>query len=80
MVDHDTRSVWSQPWGMSIIGRLKGTALTLSPVSIVSWGTWHAEQPETTVLGDDHGRRRFGAVVGRNDFVIGVPLGEFAAA
>ena len=78
--DHDTRSVRSQPWGTSIIGPPKGTALTLIPASIVPWGTWHAEHPETTMLGNDLGRRRFGAVMGRNDFVFGVSLGKFTAA
>jgi len=33
--DHTTGSVWSQVWGQSISGPLKGTTLELIPASIV---------------------------------------------
>ena len=45
--DHDTESVWSQPWGSAIRGPLEGTALTLIPASIVPWPTWLDEHPDT---------------------------------
>ena len=35
--DHQTQSVWSQVWGQSIAGQLKGTTLELIPASIVPW-------------------------------------------
>ena len=49
--DHNTRSVWSQPWGTAIAGLLEGVALT--PSSVSPWSTWLAEHPETTLVADD---------------------------
>ena len=79
--DHETRSVWAQPWGMAIDGPLQGTALDLIPASIVSWKSWFAEHPDTLVLtGADRG-----IIVGANKrfsdrYVIGVTLGDHAKA
>ena len=35
--DHKTASVWSQPWGMVILGDLKGTQLTQIPYEFTTW-------------------------------------------
>ncbi len=78
--DHDTESVWSQPWGSAIYGPLEGTALTLIPASIVPWPTWLDEHPDTTVLNNDLNPRRGSTSSIRDNFVIGVALEEFAAA
>ena len=32
--DHETNSIWSQPWGMAISGPLKGTRLDVFPFSL----------------------------------------------
>ena len=77
--DHETRSVWAQPWGMAIDGPLWGTALDLIPASIVSWKSWLSEHPDTLVLtGADRG-----IIVGANKrfsdrYVIGITLGDHA--
>ncbi|MCH8207041.1 MAG: DUF3179 domain-containing protein [Chloroflexi bacterium] len=92
--DHGTESIWSQPWGTAIAGPLEGTALTLIPASIVPWSTWINEHPETTVVANDLDMPRLDILSGieyfegvaprdssqRDDFVIGVALGESAAA
>ena len=78
--DHETDSIWSQPWGMAIDGPLKGVTLDLIPAGIVPWSTWLEEHPETEVLKVGGGlfgpaRERF-----REGYVIGVTLGEHATA
>ena len=78
--DHDTESIWSQPWGSAIHGPLEGTALTLIPASIIPWRTWLDEHPDTTVLNNDLDLRRGMASPIRDDFVIGVALAESATA
>ena len=77
--DHGTESIWSQPWGRAITGQMKDTALKLIPASIVPWSTWLSGNPDTTVLADELDRR-YRIVRGRDDFVIGVSLGDSAVA
>ncbi len=50
--DHDTNSIWSQPWGRAIRGELKGIELFLLPSELTTWGSWKAEHPDT--LGSMH--------------------------
>ena len=76
--DHETDSIWSQPWGMAISGQLEGTELELIPAGIVPWGTWLADHPDSLVL-KVAVTGLFGAPF-RNAFVIGVTLGEQAKA
>ena len=78
--DHETESVWSQPWGSAIAGPLEGTALALLPASVVPWSTWLANHPDTTVLDEQQGRSSPVTSRPRDDFVIGVALGDFAKA
>lgn len=78
--DHSTRSVWSQPWGTSIAGPLRGEALTLIPASIVPWKTWLEENPDTTLMANDLDIRGLGSAEFRDDFVIGVALQDSATA
>ena len=73
--DHETDSVWSQPWGRAIRGPLEGTRLNLIPAGIVPWATWLREHPDTLLL-DNGGRGQ----AFRPDYVIGVTLGEYAKA
>ena len=78
--DHETSSIWSQPWGLAIDGSLKGTRLEVIPASVLPWVTWLSEHPETLLLqtagrGFAVPRERF-----RESYVIGVALGEHAKA
>ncbi len=82
--DHETGSIWSQPWGMSIGGELEGTRLSLIPAAIVPWGTWLADHPDTLVL-DAQSDAQSGRFAPRrerftSDYVIGIALGEHAKA
>ncbi len=78
--DHETGSVWSQPWGLAIDGAIAGTRLTLIPAGIMPWEAWLTDHPDTLVL--DAGRGFFGARQKKfsSDFVIGIALGEAAKA
>ena len=78
--DHETRSVWSQPWGTAIDGPLEGTQLDQIPAEIMPWDAWLNDHPDTLVLslGDSllrHMTESFSA-----DFIVGIALGEDAKA
>ena len=78
--DHETRSIWSQSWGLALDGPLKGTRLNMIPANMVPWATWLEDHPETLIL--DIGLQGFGA--SRKgfsaDYVIGITLGKYAKA
>ena len=75
--DHETDSIWSQPWGRAIRGPLRGVELFLLPSQLTTWGSWLAEHPETAAMTTGVGgglfdiRQRFNP-----DFVIGLILAE----
>ncbi len=78
--DHETESVWSQPWGAAIVGPLKGTRLKMIPANIMPWATWLAEHPESALPDLDRlGFRRARESFSEN-YVIGINLGEHAKA
>lgn len=74
--DHDTESIWSQPWGRAIQGELKGTALFILPTQITTWGSWKMQHPETLIMTDDielmpNLRQTF-----QPEFIIGITIAE----
>jgi hypothetical protein len=75
--DHETQSIWTQPWGRALEGPLKGTQLKLLPFSLVPWGTWVEEHPDTVIL-DEPGF--YSQQPPSDDFVLGVAFGEVARA
>ena len=75
--DHETESIWSQPWGRALTGPLKGTQLKLLPYNLVPWGSWKANHPNTLALVVDEYARR---VTPRDNFVLGVAIGDVARA
>ena len=78
--DHETRSVWSQPWGRAIEGELKGVELFLLPFQLTTWNSWKNAYPETLVMiniVDRIGPRRQEF---SDDFVIGLLLEQLAKA
>ena len=77
--DHGTESIWSQPWGMAIDGELKGARLKIISTSLVPWGTWLADHPDTLVLETDKVPFKY-AQEFNDDFVVGISLGEHARA
>ncbi len=48
--DHSTNSIWSQPWGRTIRGELKGTELFLLPSQLTTWGQWKQQHPESLAM------------------------------
>ena len=73
--DHQTSSIWTQPWGQALAGELKGTQLQILPFSLVPWATWKAEHPDTLALLPD---RIYGIQPASDGFVVGVALGDDA--
>ncbi len=80
--DHESGSVWSQPWGAAIQGELAGTRLDLIPVGIEPFSSWVARHPETQVLAVEGSARIgvFESTGGTDFFVIGVTAGTDASA
>jgi hypothetical protein len=72
--DHETGSVWSQVWGQAIAGPLKGTTLNLIPASIVPWGTWKSEHPDTLAMITDKSGRFSRTEQPRDSWVIGIVI------
>lgn len=77
--DHETESIWSQPWGRAIEGFYKGTELFLLPSQITTWGNWKAEHPDSLAMINDVNRIGFRQRFDR-DFVIGLLLADEAKA
>ena len=75
--DHESGSVWSQPWGRAIQGPLRGVELFLLPSQLTTWGSWVAEHPETAAMINDVGDGIFDRRQTINpNFVIGLILAE----
>ena len=79
--DHETQSIWSQPWGKAISGPLEGSALELVPASLAPWSTWLAEHPGSRVLTGRSVRDiDYPGEGSRDFFVAGVAIRDHAAA
>jgi hypothetical protein len=72
--DHETESIWSQPWGRAIKGELKGVQLDLLPFQLTTWASWKADHPDTLVMINDLDRLRDDRQGFSKDFVIGLIL------
>ncbi len=76
--DHETESIWSQPWGAAIDGPSLGTTLKVLPFQLVTFDSWVAEHPETRVLIDERADLQFVGQIPIDRFVIGVVFGQEA--
>ncbi len=50
LFDHDTGSVWSQPFGEAILGPRTGAVMELLPSQMTTWGAWRELHPDTWAL------------------------------
>ena len=81
--DHETLSIWSQPWGRAIHGELEGVQLNLLPFQLTTWGRWKEAYPHTLIMTNMTAElqqmtiRRQGF---QPDFVIGLVFGEHSKA
>jgi hypothetical protein len=66
MYDHQTESLWSQFVGLALTGPDKGTRLATVPALNTTWAEWKAEHPDTQVLSEDQGHKKFS--YGRNPY------------
>lgn len=78
--DHETHSLWSQPWGRAIIGKLKGIQLELLPFQLTTWSSWREQHPETLAMVTDQNRLLWHRQSFNPDFVIGLVFAERAKA
>jgi hypothetical protein len=79
--DHETGSVWSQPWGRSIEGEYRGVELFLLPSEVTTWSNWKEAHPKSLAMINDVDRLSFGARQGFNpNFVLGLLLSGEAKA
>lgn len=78
--DHQTKSIWTQPVGEALQGKLSGTRLELLPSRVTTFADWVESHPQSFVMINDvHklGDRRQGF---SENFVIGVILQDEARA
>ncbi len=78
--DHETQSIWSQPWGRAIRGTYKGVELFLLPSQVTSWESWRTEHPDTLAMINDMQRLGSRRQTFSPDFVIGLLLAGEAKA
>ena len=78
--DHETESIWSQPWGRAIQGPLQGVELFLLPSQVTTWAAWRTENPQTLVMINDFDRLSNLRQTFDENFVIGVTLADQAKA
>ena len=79
--DHETNSIWSQPWGRALEGELRGVELFLLPSEVTTWANWKAAHPDSLAMINDVERLSLGRRQGFNpDFVLGLLLSGEAKA
>ena len=78
--DHTTGSIWSQPIGRALVGELRGAALTQIPSTLDTWAGFSTRHPETMVLANGLNSPRLILATPRENWVIGLVLGEASAA
>ncbi len=78
--DHTTGSIWSQPIGRALVGELRGAALTQIPSTLDTWAGFRARHPDALVLSNGLSGPRLVLATPRENWVIGLALGDAAAA
>ena len=74
--DHETRSIWSQPWGRALKGNYKGVQLNLLPFQLTTWERWKETYPHTQVMVNDTEYLVISRQGFQPEFVIGLVLGS----
>ena len=78
--DHGAGAIWSQPTGQAIAGPLAGVKLTLMPSQLTTWGQWRVAHPDTRVLATTVPALTYRGRQPGEDHVVGVVIGDQAAA
>lgn len=79
--DHETNSVWSQPWGRAIEGEYRGVELFLMPSQVTTWGQWKQAYPNTLAMINDVSPTLLSRRQGfQPNFVLGLALEDQARA
>lgn len=78
--DHATGSIWSQPIGRALVGELRGAALDQIPSTLDTWEGFRTRHPDALVLSNGLDGPRLILATPRENWVIGLALGDAAAA
>ncbi len=78
--DHATGSIWSQPIGRALVGELRGATLRQLPATLDTWSGFSARHPYALVLSNGLSGPRVILATPRDNWVIGLALGDAAAA
>jgi hypothetical protein len=78
--DHETGSIWSQPWGRAIDGDFRGVELFLLPSEVTSWANWKADHPQSLAMTNDLRLQTFPDQEFSPNFVLGLLLAGDAKA
>lgn len=78
--DHATGSIWSQPIGRALVGEMRGSTLTQIPSTLDTWEGFRARHPDALVLNNGLNGPRLVLATPREKWVIGLALGDAAAA
>lgn len=78
--DHSTGSIWSQPIGRALVGELRGATLTQIPSTLDTWAGFRARHPDARVLANGLSGPRLVLATPRENWVVGLALGDAAAA
>ncbi len=78
--DHATGSIWSQPIGRALVGELRGATLRQLPATLDTWAGFRARHPDALVLANGLSGPRVILATPRENWVIGLALGDAAAA
>ena len=78
--DHATGSIWSQPIGRALVGELRGATLRQLPATLDTWAGFRARHPDALVLANGLSGPRLILATPRDNWVIGLALGDAAAA
>jgi hypothetical protein len=78
--DHKTISIWSQPIGEALAGKMEGKKLDLLPSQVTTWANWKSAYPHTFVMINDSEMHTGKLQRFNEDFVIGVVIDKLAKA
>ncbi len=79
--DHETDSVWSQPWGRAISGEYRRVELFVIPSEVTTWRDWQSAHPDTLAMINGLSRMGPSNRQGFNpDYVLGLVVGDEAKA
>ncbi len=78
--DHDTGSIWAQPYGQAIAGPRAARTLARIPAQLTTWGEWQSAHPDTLALSVSEPALPYRGRLPGEQHVVGIVIGDAAAA